>query len=269
MFSDHTCLNKRRDGDKTRMAIFQRPFGRVIDGDNPNSITDSNHQIHWGPPERRLACVFLLDTSGSMAENDAIGKLNEGLSAFKECHLDNPTEDELIKACIDVALVSFGPDVKVQQEFTAMHEMVLPTLTAYGGTPLGAAIDKALDMIAAYKAKYIELGVPLFRPWVFCITDGGPNDSYAAAAQRLKEMEDATKVLGYCVGVANFDRHTMASIFNTERIFELENLNFPALFKFAFNSFVTVRNSVYDGCNVVVEAPGDLHKMAKTDGFEW
>ena len=117
-------------------------------------------------------------------------------------------------------------------------------------------------MIAAQKARYNELGTPYYRPWIFCITDGGPNDSYAMATQRLKEMEDATKVLGYCVGVANFDRHTMASIFNTERIFELDNLNFPALFKFVSCSLATVRNSDPNGGRTVaVEAPSDLHTI--------
>ena len=170
--------------------------------------------------------------------------------------------DEHTKACIDVALVSFGPDVQVQQGFTAVSEMIPPTLTANGGTPMGAAIDKALDMIAEQKAKYNQYGTPYYRPWIFCITDGGPNDSYATAAQRLKEMEDATKVLGYCVGVANFDRHTMASIFNPERIFELDNLNFPALFKFVSSSLATVRNSDPNGGrSVAVEAPGDLHTI--------
>ena len=255
------------------MAIFQRPFGQkkgnnsqttasdAVSNDTPIIEDVGTGGIQW-ITERHVACVFLLDTSGSMTSNDAIGKLNAGLRTFKEQTVNDSSFDEHTKACIDVALVSFGPDVKVQQEFTAVSEMVPPTLTANGGTPMGAAIDKALDMIAEQKAKYNELGTPYYRPWIFCITDGGPNDSYAAAAQRLKEMEDATKVLGYCVGVANFDRHTMASIFNTERIFELDNLNFPALFKFVSSSLATVRNSDPNGGRAVaVEAPSDLHTI--------
>lgn len=255
------------------MAIFQRPFGQkkennvqvssndATTNDNPIIEDVGTGGIQW-ITERHVACVFLLDTSGSMIANDAIGKLNAGLRTFKEQTVNDSSFDEHTKACIDVALVSFGPNVKVQQEFTAVSEMVPPTLTANGGTPMGAAIDKALDMIAMQKAKYNELGTPYYRPWIFCITDGGPNDSYVAAAQRLKEMENATKVLGYCVGVANFDRHTMASIFNTERIFELDNLNFPALFKFVSSSLATVRNSDPNGRRTAdVEAPGELHKI--------
>ena len=255
------------------MAIFQRPFGQKngnimqastgaeVTNDNPAIEDVGTGGIQW-ITERHVACVFLLDTSGSMVANDAIGKLNAGLRTFKEQTISDSSFDEHTKACIDVALVSFGPDVQVQQGFTAVSEMIPPTLTANGGTPMGAAIDKALDMIAERKAKYNQYGTPYYRPWIFCITDGGPNDSYATAAQRLKEMEDATKVLGYCVGVANFDRHTMASIFNPERIFELDNLNFPALFKFVSSSLATVRNSDPNGGrSVAVEAPGDLHTI--------
>ena len=262
------------------MSIFQRPFGPK-NGNNVKaantapsvSLDDvSNTDIPVGNDvgaggiewitERHVACVFLLDTSGSMTSNDAIGKLNEGLRVFKEQTINDSSFDEHTKACIDVALVSFGPDVKIQQDFTPVSNMIPPTLTAYGGTPMGAAIDKALDMITERKAQYNELGTPYYRPWIFCITDGGPNDSYEMAAQRLKEMEAATKVLVYCVGVANFDRRTITSIFNTERIFELENLNFPALFKFVSSSLATVRNSDPNGGrSVAVPAPSDLHTL--------
>lgn len=249
------------------MSIFQRPFGQK-NGNNAQTTNDTpisddvgTGGIKW-ITERHVACVFLLDTSGSMNENDAIGKLNAGLRTFKEQTINDTSFDEHTKACIDVALVTFGPDVKVEQEFTAVSEMIPPTLTANGGTPMGAALDKALNMITEQKAKYNELGTPYYRPWIFCITDGYPNDSYEAAAKRLKEMEDATKVLGYCVGVANFNRQKMASIFNTERLYELDNLNFPALFKFVSSSLATVRNSDPNGGRTVaVEAPSDLHTI--------
>lgn len=252
------------------MSIFQRPFGQNKGNNTQVSTSDvvandvafkedvGTGGIQW-ITERHVACVFLLDTSGSMSTNDAIGKLNAGLRTFKEQTINDATFDEHTKACIDVALVSFGPEVKVEQDFTPVSEMIPPTLIANGGTPMGAAIEKALDMITTQKAKYNEYGTPYYRPWIFCITDGGPNDSYVAAAQRLKLMESEKKVLGYCVGVENFDRNTMATIFDRERLFELENLDFPSLFKFVSSSLATVRNSDSSGSRTVeVEAPRTL-----------
>lgn len=72
-------------------------------------------------------------------------------------------------------------------------------------------------------------------------------------------MEDRKGVLGYCVGVENFNRDTMKTIFNPERIFELANLDFPGLFEFVSNSLAEVRNSdETSGGAVDVEAPSTL-----------
>lgn len=253
------------------MGIFQSPFGKnkgnnaqvsyeePVEKDMPvigEEIDTSG--VRW-MSEPHVACVFLLDTSGSMLNNDAIGKLNEGIRVFKEQTMSNTTFEETTKACIDVAFVSFGPDVKVVQDFVPVSEMEPPILSASGNTPMGAALEKALDMVKTQKKKYTALGTPYYRPWVFCITDGKPNDSYASAAQRLKKEENEKKVLGYCVGVENFDRNVMATVFDETRLYRLENLDFSGLFKFVSNSLSVVRNSGPSVTQTVdVEAPHTL-----------
>jgi uncharacterized protein YegL len=242
------------------MAIFQKPFSN-----KPEKSDDAGTGALQWITERHVACVFLLDTSGSMKEKNAIGKLNEGLNTFKSQTLNDTTFDEHTKSCIDVALISFGPDVVLQQDFVPVSSMNPPVLSANGGTPMGKALDMALDLIGQQKARYNNLGTPFYRPWVFCITDGEPTDDCKAVTQRLKQMESQKKVLGYCVGVEDFNRNAMVSIFNSERIFELKNLNFPVLFKFVSSSLVSVRNSDPNaGNSVAVDAPGDLHKITMT-----
>lgn len=239
------------------MSIFQRPFR-----DKQPTSEDLNISEIQCISERHVACVLLLDTSGSMSRNDAIKKLNEGLRTFKSQTMADTTYDECTKACIDVALISFGPDVVLHQNFVPVSDMNTPSLDAGGLTPMGGALNMALDIITQQKRRYTELGTPYHRPWIFCITDGEPNDEYRDAARRLKEMEQNRKVLGYCVGVENFDYETMASIFDSQRIFRLENLNFPALFKFLSNSLAAVRNSdPAAGNTVAVDAPSDLRQI--------
>jgi uncharacterized protein YegL len=146
--------------------------------------------------------------------------------------------------------------------FVPVSLMNPPSLSANGQTPMGGAIDWALDLITHQKARYNDFGTPYFRPWVFCITDGEPNDDYHAPAARLKQMEQDKKVLGYCVGVENFNKEIMATIFDKSRIFALNNLDFPGLFKFVSSSLVAVRNSDEATGGVVdVPAPSTL-KMA-------
>ena len=237
------------------MSIFQRPHGTNVE--DASDINTDN--IEW-ENEKHVACVMLLDTSGSMSTNDAIGKLNAGLKAFKDQTMSDKTFDERTKACIDIAVVTFGGSVKLVQDFVAVSNWNPPTLSAAGGTPLGGGIDLSLDLIAKQKLRYNELGTPYFRPWVFCITDGAPTDDYSMAAQRLKQEEDATKVLGYCVGVDGYDKQKMCGVFNPKRIFELSGLNFTALFEFVSSSLTQIRNSGDGSANVA--APKDLNMIS-------
>ncbi|MDR3343162.1 MAG: VWA domain-containing protein [Treponema sp.] len=237
------------------MALFQKPFGEQ------QKTKDVGTNIRW-ISERHVACAFLLDTSGSMGTNDAIGKLNEGLRTFKTQTMNDSQFDEHTKACIDVALISFGPNVVLRQDFVPVSEMEPPVLSADGQTPMGEALNMAMDIIAEQKKRYNDSSTPYYRPWIFCITDGEPNDSYQGAVQRLRKMEDENRILGYCVGVENFNRAVMATIFNKERIFELKNLDYPSLFKFVSSSLAAARNSgETSGGAVAQEAPSTL-KMA-------
>jgi hypothetical protein len=134
------------------MDIVQKPFSDA-------ELEDAASAIKW-ISERHVACVFLLDTSGSMQANDAIGKLNEGLRVFKTQTI---TFDEHTKACIEVAVVSFGPTVTVERDFCPISEMNTPVLSANGGTPMGEALNVAMDMITERKRVYNENPTPYYR----------------------------------------------------------------------------------------------------------
>src|SRR5580704_12688327 len=118
-------------------------------------------------PEPRCPCVLLLDTSGSM-RGEPIRALAEGLAALREELL----QDALAKRRVEVAIVTFGGNVHVLQDFVTMDHLQIPPLTADGLTPMGTATLKALDMVEARKAQYKVNGVAYYRPWIFLITDG-------------------------------------------------------------------------------------------------
>src|SRR4051794_25567995 len=100
-------------------------------------------------PEPRLPCVLLLDTSGSM-EGRPIAELNEGLRLYKE----ELIADALAAKRVEVAVVTFGGDVRTVSDFSTTENFYPPTLAAAGSTPLGAAINQALAMIQQRKAAY-------------------------------------------------------------------------------------------------------------------
>jgi len=208
-----------------------------------------------------VACVLMLDTSGSM-DGNAIRNLNAGIRIFKEQFL-KMSED----ACgrIDIALITFGQRVEVLQGFRPASEMETPELSAGGNTPMGEALNIALDMITERKALYTKTGTPYYRPWIFCITDGEPNDDWQSAALRLQEMESGKHVLGYGVGVEGYNRSVMAQIFNPSQIFELEGLDFASLFEFVSGSLASLRESSDGKARLALPEPVRLYTMGTGD----
>src|SRR4029453_10994474 len=127
-------------------------------------------------PEPRCPCLLLLDVSGSMA-GDPIRELNEGLRLFR----DELAGDELASKRVEVACVTFGP-VDVATDFESAGAFQPPWLAPQGGTPEGAEIEKAIQLVRQRKDAYRTNGIAFYRPWIFMLTDGAPTDEWANAA---------------------------------------------------------------------------------------
>ena len=97
-------------------------------------------------PDQRTPCVLLLDTSSSMA-GDPIAELNQGLRVFQQALMD----DSLARRRVEVAILTFGGQVNLVQDFVTAERFTPPTLHAEGGTPMGEAIERALDRVAMRK----------------------------------------------------------------------------------------------------------------------
>ncbi len=186
--------------------------------------------------EQHIACVLLLDTSSSMA-GEPIQNLNRGIAEFKSQSM----LDELAMKRIDVAMVSFNSTAQVIQEFVPLPDMMTPNLEANGSTSMGQGLELAMDMLETRKALYKELGTPYFRPWIFMITDGAPTDDYRAAVERLKDLEAKRKIMCWAVGVPGYSPDILKTI--TQRVIELQDVNFLSVFQWLSNSVVAVSNS--------------------------
>ena len=208
--------------------------------------------------EPHIACVLLLDTSGSM-QGEPIRNLNEGLLKFK----DQSMLDELGKKRIDVATVTFNSDASIIQDFVPLPEMSTPALEASGQTAMGMGLNLAMDLIDRRKALYKEVGTPYFRPWIFMITDGEPTDEYMNAATRLKALETERKLMCWAVGVPGYNPSKLKQI--TERVIELKDINFISIFEWLSNSMTAVSHS-----NPGDKVPfGDLPSNAQVIPDNW
>ncbi|MDB5352853.1 MAG: hypothetical protein JWN86_4100 [Planctomycetota bacterium] len=217
-------------------------------------------------PEPRVPCVLLLDTSGSMAEvvansghetgqtvqqdgqtyrvvsggTSRIDLLNEGLVTLK----DTLAADTLASKRAEIAIVTFGGMVTTIQDFVTAEHFQPPQLHATGSTPMGQAIIQGLEMIAQRKATYRTNGISYYRPWVFLITDGGPDpgDPWQAAAVQVKQGEAAKSFAFFTVGVEGANLDILAQI-ATRAPVKLQGLNFRDMFLWLSQSMQAVSQS--------------------------
>ncbi len=195
-------------------------------------------------PEPRCPCVLLLDTSGSM-QGGSIDALNEGLRTFK----DDLSKNSLASRRVEVAVITFDCDVNVVQDFVTADQFEPPTLTGQGLTHIGAAINKALEVIQARKSQYRTNGVAYYRPWVFMITDGEPQGEPESVieqvAQRIKDDEANKRVAFFTVGVENANMTRLSEIAVRSPI-KLKGLNFTEMFLWLSASMSAVSQSKVD-----------------------
>lgn len=188
--------------------------------------------------ENRCPVVLVLDTSGSM-QGEPIRSLNEGIKTFQE----DVMRDTQALLSVETAIVTFGKGgVQQLQEFVGIDQFTTPSLSAGDVTPMGAAIELALDMVEDRKKVYKSHGIQYYRPWIFLITDGAPTDQWQTAAQRVKQAEAENRVLFFGVGVEGADMHKLRQITTTPPVL-LNGLDFRDLFKWLSSSMKRVSSS--------------------------
>jgi uncharacterized protein YegL len=205
----------------SQVAFEQQPFGETEFADNP---------------ENRCAVVLVLDTSGSM-QGQPIQELNAGLQTFR----DELFNDSLASKRVEVAIVTFGP-VNVECEFSSIQNFTAPHLSTTGDTPMGAAVEKVIQMVRERKDTYKANAIPYYRPWIFLITDGRPTDSITKAAQLVREGETSKAFMMYAVGVEGADFNSLRSLSVREPL-KLKGLQFRELFQWLSASLSSVSKS--------------------------
>lgn len=188
-------------------------------------------------PEPRCPCVLLLDTSGSM-NGRPIEALNAGLLQYR----DELAADSLASKRVEVAVVTFGGQVRTLHEFSTAEAFFPPSLMAEGNTPMGEAIVRATDLLSERKSLYRQNGILFYRPWIFLITDGGPTDAWQSAAERVRQGEAAKAFSFFAVGVEGANLDVLKQLSVREPL-KLDGLRFRDLFQWLSNSQKAVSRS--------------------------
>jgi len=205
-------------------------------------MIEENDQVPFADPEfalnaePRCPCILLVDTSTSM-RGQPIKELNSGLVTFK----DELMADSMASKRVEVAIVAFGP-VRTETDFQTADNFRPPVLTASGDTPMGSAIEHALDLLRSRKERYRNNGITIFRPWVFMITDGGPTDSWRNASSLIKDGEQKKSFMFFAVGVEGANLEILRQIAVREPL-KLQGLRFKGMFEWLSSSLGTVSRS--------------------------
>jgi uncharacterized protein YegL len=183
-------------------------------------------------PESRCPVVLLLDNSSSM-RGEPIKELCQGLKLFKQ----NIIDDEIASLRVEVAIITFGGQPKMVHDFSSVDEIELMELSATGDTPMGAAIEMALDSLEKRKNMYKKFHLDYYQPWLILITDGEPTDNYHRATIRIKDSVAKDKLYFLAIGVENANIDKLRDITGSE--FPpalLKTTSFKSLFKWISDS---------------------------------
>jgi uncharacterized protein YegL len=188
-------------------------------------------------PEPRVPCVLVVDTSTSM-HGPRIDELNKGLQIYREELMADP----LAAKRVEVAIVTFGGRVTRLVDWVTAANFNPPKLEVIGGTPMGEAINTAIEMIEERKTSYREHGIAYYRPWVFLITDGEPNDHWRPVVSRVHNGEAQKSFSFFAVGVEGANMEVLNQICVRKPLW-LQGMKFRELFSWLSNSQQAVSRS--------------------------
>lgn len=147
-------------------------------------------------PTPRVPVCLALDVSGSMA-GTKINELNLAIRAFYQAIRD----DEMARISAEIAIVTFGSNVKEVQDFSSIDRQSPPLLTPSGSTPMGEGVIKSLDLLEQAKRVYSKMGVDYYQPWLVLMTDGAPTDDIQAAITRCHDLIQRRKLTVFPIAI--------------------------------------------------------------------
>ena len=190
-------------------------------------------------PTPRLPVCLVLDTSGSMS-GKPIKELQDGVNYFFQ-ELEN---DEVAKYSAEVAIITFGGKVKVPVDFGPVEDQNVSILKASGHTPMGKAVEKALQLLDDRKETYKNAGVDYYQPWLVIMTDGEPTDNIKTACNLVNQLTEAKKLSVFAIGVENANMEQLGKLSGGRKPLKLKGLEFKNFFLWLSSSVSRVSQSV-------------------------
>jgi uncharacterized protein YegL len=227
------------------------------DSEDESSSTDEVAvEVKFGT-EPHVPVVMLVDRSGSMSNDDNIGQLNRGMESFKQAILRDPLASKRVDLCV----ISFNEDCRVEAAFGPVHSFCPPQLQAQGLTAMGSAIRMGMETLRVRLQQYKVQGIDCYRPWVVLMTDGLPTDMTIGDqtwrdTQKLIQAGEASKrFMFFGIGVAQDALPALTQLGTARPPLLLRRDKFDRMFDWLSSSFSSISQSQPGGTVTGITEP--------------
>ncbi|HLY32389.1 MAG TPA: VWA domain-containing protein [Ktedonobacterales bacterium] len=183
---------------------------------------------------RRLPVYLLLDTSSSMAGVKIVGVQNGVTTIYQEI-----MSDPRAASTVHISIITFA-DQAYQMPLVPITQFTPPNLQANGMTALGGALhllNESLDTDLIPNQGGEVKGD--FKPLVFLLTDGQPNDHWQTEAQTLMARSTTANIIGIGIGT-DADMNVIRQLTRTALLMQdVTPQSIRSLFQWVSNSIKT------------------------------
>lgn len=152
---------------------------------------------------RKVPVCLVLDVSGSMTDSigwnrSKIDELNKHYSEF----LHFVRKDDKARQICDLSVITFGDSVDVINGYSNIESIKETKFQANGPTPMGKAMKKAYDLLELRRTYYKQHDIEHYKPIIFLMSDGEPNDDYRSFAAEFsrKVLEKKVVIIPIMIG---------------------------------------------------------------------
>ncbi len=166
----------------------------------------------------KLPLCLVLDRSGSMLDRAKtptgsmvkIAELNSNVRYLIDYIKNDPKASKICDLCI----IAFGGNVELVCDYSRVSDIPNFRLDARGGTPLGEAVELAMDLLEKRRQFYRDNGIEHYKPIMLLMSDGAPTDNYAEVAARCSEKVNNKELKIFPVGIGHNFRDEILSEFS-------------------------------------------------------
>ena len=174
----------------------------------------------------RVVICICIDASFSMVENNRMKHVNNGIKKF----ITNCINDIYAKDSIDLCLIRFGGSKpKIIQPFDNIKRVRYKDIEPGGATPMGKAVNLALDEIEKRIEQFDMFGRTHYKPWLIIMSDGKATDNIEEASFRTKKLLKSRSIKTKCIDMSegndktSLEEFTLDGEVGTIGAFEIES----------------------------------------------